>query len=219
MARYKKAFFKKGFSLIELLVAVAIMTIILGITLSGGPSSIMRVTLSNNAHEIELLLREVQIQGSAINSLNGVYGGAGAYFSRMSQYSVLKFKDIVDTSIQRAIGTGNGVYDTSPVDEKDSILKLANNNRIGKLCIATSTESTSSIMCNDQVAPPIDSLTISFERPKQEAHIYINGTTSTDYVFACIQIDSNKSPTPGFVQSIYVYKSGMITRNPRICQF
>lgn len=210
--------FKSGFTLIELLVAVSIMAIILGITLSGGPQAIMRLTLSNNAYETELLIREAQVQGSAINSLNGTYGGIGVYFNRATATQALKFKDRVDPALRRAIGIGNGLYESTPEDEKDSIFSFSNNNRIGKLCVATSTQSTSSIMCNEDNALNINTLTIAFERPKQEAHIYINDATTTDYLFACIQIDSNRSPTFGFVKSIFVYRSGMITKNSRTCQ-
>lgn len=208
---------KRGFSLVELLVAIAIMTIILGITLSGGPQAIMRLTLANNAYETELLLREAQIKGSAVNTLNGTYGGTGLYFDRATSSQILMFKDMVDTSIKRAIGVGNGLYDATPTDEKEDLFFFSNNNRIGKLCVATSTESTSSIMCNEENDPPIDTLTISFERPKQDAHIYINSSTSVDFLFACIQIDSNRSPTFGFVKSIFVYRSGMITKNSKTC--
>jgi prepilin-type N-terminal cleavage/methylation domain-containing protein len=207
--------FLRGFSFIELLVSIAIMAIIMGITLSGGPQSIMRLSLGNNTYEVEAMIREAQLQGSAINSFNDTYGGVGVFFSRSTPTQVLKFKDRVDPSIVRAIGIGNGLYDTTPEDEQESLFKLTNNHRIGKLCVATS---TTPLMCNDAYEPHVSTLTISFNRPKQTAHMYINGTTSIDYTIACIQVDSLKSPTPGFVRSIYVYQSGMITKSSDICQ-
>lgn len=208
----------EAFTLIELLVGIAIMTIILGITLSGSPSAIMKLTLADNAYQSELLIREAQLQGSAINSLNGSFGGVGIFLDRATSSQVLKFRDVVVPDPQRTIGIGNGIYDSSPVDEKETIFKMTNSNHVGRLCVATSTVSTTSIMCNEENVPPIDTLTISFERPKQIAHIYINGTTTTEYALACIQFDSIKSPTFGFVKSVFVYQSGMITKTPRTCK-
>jgi prepilin-type N-terminal cleavage/methylation domain-containing protein len=209
--------YRNAFTLIELLVGIGIMTVILGITLSGGPSAIMKLSLSDNTYRAELLIREAQLQGSAINTLNGVVGGAGIFLNRATSSAVLKFKDRVALSTLNVIGVGNGLYDVSPVDEKDTSFLLTNRHRIGKLCVATSTVSTSSIMCNEENIPPVNTLTIAFERPKQTAHIYVNGATSTEYAFACIQFDSLKSPEFGFVKSILVYQSGMIFRNSRTC--
>jgi prepilin-type N-terminal cleavage/methylation domain-containing protein len=207
---------KKGFTLIELLVSIAIMSIILGITFSGGPQATTRLTLADNASQVELLIREAQLQGSAINSVNDSYGGVGVFFSKASSSQVLKFRDIVDPSIRKAIGVGNGLYEATPIDEAASTFKIRSNHRIGTLCVATS---TSGLMCNTVNDPPetIDTLTISFSRPKQIAHIYVNSSTSTDYTIACVQIDSFKSPAVGYVKSIYVYRSGMITKTNSVC--
>jgi prepilin-type N-terminal cleavage/methylation domain-containing protein len=214
------ASYLKGFTLVELLVGIAVMTIILGVTLSGGPQAIMRITLANNTYETELTIREAQIEGSAINSVNGTFGGAGVFFDRATSSKTLKFKDIIDPTITRAIGIGNGLYDSSPVDEKVVVLTTSNNHRIGKLCVASSTHTT--LWCNDAIPTvPIKTLTISFTRPKQNANIYINGTTTydgvnvADYTEACIQFDSRRSPEPGYVKSIRVYQSGMVTKTSK----
>jgi hypothetical protein len=191
------------------------MAIIMGITFSGGPQAIMRLTLADNTYQTELLVREAQLQGSAINSFNNTYGGVGVFFDRATSSQVLKFKDRIDSSIHKPIAIGDGLYEDSPVDEKDTLYKMTNNHKIGKLCVATS---TSPLMCNNLYVPHIDTLTISFNRPRQTANIYVNGATTTNYTKACIQFDSLKSPTPGFVKSLYVYRSGMITKASSICQ-
>lgn len=191
------------------------MSIILGITFSGGPQAIMRLSLGDNAYQVELMIREAQLQGSAINSFDDVYGGVGVFFNRATSSDVIKFKDIIDPSIKKAIGIGNGLYDaTDSIDEREVRYFLSNNHRIGKLCVATS---TSPLICNDDYVPHVNTLTISFNRPKQLAHIYVNGATSTDYTLACIQIDSLRSPAQGYVRSIYVYKSGMLTKEVGTC--
>jgi prepilin-type N-terminal cleavage/methylation domain-containing protein len=204
----------RAFTLVELLVSISVMTIILGISISGAPQAVTKLALADNAYQIELLIREVQLQGSSINSFDGQYGGAGIFFDLATSSQVLKFKDRVVPSITRAIGIGNGLYDSGPIDEKDGFLIMAGSNRFSKLCVATS---TSALRCNGFNVPPIETLTISFNRPKQAAHIYVNGATSTNYTLACLQFDSYRSPENGHVRSIYVYRSGMIIKKFGTC--
>ncbi len=210
---------RKGFSLIELTVSMGVMAIILGITMSGGPQSLVRISLAENTYQAELLLREVQLQGSSINSLNNTFGGAGVFFNRASSSQTLKFKDRAVLDRNRAISIGNGIYDTRPYEEKESLLMTTNRHVIGKLCVATTSPSV--FYCNDDrppTIPTINTLTISFSRPKQTAHIYANNATSSDYSSACIQFDSPRSPEQGYVKSILVYKSGMITKRTAPCK-
>jgi hypothetical protein len=191
------------------------MTMILGITFSGGPQSIMKLSLADNVSQAELMIREAQLQGSAINSVGGLYGGMGIFFDRATSSQVLKFKDIVDNSIDRPIKIGNGLYDTSPTDEKEPPFVFSRNNRLGQLCVATS---TSPIMCNDNYTPHINTLTISFTRPRQTAHIYINGATSSEtYTFACVEMYPQGASSTQFIKSILIYGSGMITKTDARC--
>jgi len=205
----------QGFTLVELLVSIGVMIIVMGIVFSGGPQAISRLALSDNTYQGELLIREAQIQGSAINSVSGLFGGSGVYFNRATATQMLKFKDRVIIDPTRAINIGDGLYKTMPIDEVENITKLTNKNVIGKLCVATS--STDRLYCNDDPSLTVNTLTVSFTRPKQIAHIYINDSTSTDYAIACIQFDAFRSPEPGFVKSLFVYKSGMITKKARTC--
>ncbi len=209
---------RKGFTLIELTMSIAIMGIILGISMSGGPQTLMRVSLADNAHKIELSMRETQLQGSTINSLNNTFGGAGLYFSRATSTRVIKFKDRAIPDETRAINIGNGLYDITPTNEKVEEYNITNGHRIGKLCVATTSPSV--FYCNaenDPTIPSINNLTVSFSRPKQIAHIYINNSTTTDYAAACIQFDSTRSPAKGFVRSVLIYKSGLISRKVDTC--
>lgn len=209
---------RKGFTLVELTISMGVMAMILGITMSGGPQSIARISLADNTYQTELLLREVQLQGSSINSVNNTFGGAGLFFNRATSTQVLKFKDRAIVDPTRAISIGNGLYDQTPIDEMSSILRTSNRNIVGKLCVATTSPPV--FYCNEEnnpVIPTIDTLTVSFNRPKQAAHIYINNSTSTDYAAGCIQFDSSRSPAKGYVKSILVYKSGMITKKADTC--
>ena len=210
---------RKGFTLIELIVSMAVMAIILGITLSGGPQSIAMISLADNTYQTELLLREAQLKGSSVNSLNNMYGGAGLYFNRSTSTTVIKFKDRAIVDPNRAINIGDGLYTTNPFEEKDFTFMLTNRNYIGKLCVATTSPSV--FYCNSEnnpTIPTINTLAVSFNRPKQLANIYINNSTTTNFAAACIQFDSPRSPANGYVKSLYVYKSGMITKKLSTCK-
>lgn len=214
VCKHSTRFTLRAFTLIELLVSVSIMGVILGITLSGGPQALIRLSLSDTAYATELYIREAQLQGSAINSLNDTYGGAGVYFDLASTTKVSKFRDRVDLSIKHSIGIGNGLYDQSPIDELDVRQILMAKHRIAKLCVKSG---VGAFICNDANVPPVTNLTISFTRPSQNTQIYINNSTTTNYTAACIQIDSIKAPDPGYVRSILVYRSGMITKRLNSC--
>lgn len=218
---------RKGFTLTELIVSVAIMTVVSGITLSGGPQSIMRLTLADNVYRSELLIRESQLQGSAINSLDGLYGGSGVFFDLATSTKVLQFKDVVIPNPAKAIPVGNGIYDQG-TDATTTILELTNSHRVGSLCVPSKVAPLAApFYCNDNnpdvTDPKIKTLTISFSRPKQIAHIYVNGDTTTDYDSACIQFISPRfnallsEQLQGYVRSILVYKSGMITKRVGTC--
>lgn len=211
----------KGFTLVELLVSISIMTIILGITLSGGPQSIAKVALSNNTYQTELMLREAQLQGSAVNSVGGLYGGVGVFFDRATSSMIIKFKDKINTLIVSDIGVGDGLFQQGHLGEKDIEYKVTHNHKIGKLCVA---ENIGPFVCNDEdVTNIINTLTVSFIRPRQRANIYVNdqkgvrGDIAKEYSSACIQIETAQNPTSATSRSIIVYRSGMITKKPGTC--
>ena len=210
---------RRGFTFVELLVSMGVMAVILGITMSGGPQAITRISLADNTYQAELLVREVQLQGSSINSLDNTFGGAGVYFNRATSTDIVKFKDRAIFNPTRAISLGNGLYDSVAPDEKVSVFRTSNRNVIGVLCVATTSPSV--FYCNNDnppTIPVINTLTISFNRPKQTAHIYVNEATTTDYAAACIQFDSFRSPEKGYVKSLLVYKSGMVTKKLGTCK-
>jgi hypothetical protein len=71
--------------------------------------------------------------------------------------------------------------------------------------------------CNDANSPSISSLTISFMRPIPMPAIYINGSKSTNYQGACIELRSPRAPLSGHVRSVQVFGSGMIKTDVAKC--
>ncbi len=210
----------KAFTLVELIISLSIMAMILGMSFSQGPQTMMRLSLADNVSSIELMIRESQLQGSSVNSVSGVYGGAGVYFNRATSTSVVKFRDrvIFAPNVTRPLGIGDGLYEYTPIDELSLLKIIDHNHKISQLCVEST--GAANFTCNaDQTnsIPTIRTLTVSFLRPSQEPNIFINDSTSTRYDVACIQIDALLAPQQGYSRSILVYRSGMILKKVAAC--
>lgn len=207
----------RGFTLIELMVSLTIVLTVTGLLLENYPESSIRLTLLNNTHAFALLVREAQVRGSAVDSdYNTSTGGYGVLINLATSSQSILFSDStsgINLVNSAGLSVGDGVYDvsTSPDVIKDTIL-FNKGFEFKKICVASSTAVTPyGFLCNTSNSPPINNLTISFSRPSQNAHIYINNSTSTDFASACVQIYSIKSPEFGHVRSILIYHSGMVT--------
>ena len=200
----------RGFTLVELIISIGIMILMTGILLMNYPESAIRITLINSVHSVALLMREAQVRGSAIDSVNTSVGGYGVYANLSSPTSLTLFADSVTgldgTTSTYGLPVGNGLYETTPVNELKSTLMLPNRYVIKKLCVGQSFPFT----CNTSETPAITSLIVSFVRPNPQPHIYVNETKDTSYSAGCIEIWSPRGPASGHVRSIEVYNSGMI---------
>lgn len=155
----KKLQTNKGFSIVELMVVVAMITIITGVALvrhtvfSGG------VALENLAYEIALTVRQAQFFGMNVKGFGSGVGtdfttGYGAYFSVSDPTSFILFADIDD----------DRVYDgVSELVEKYNIVR---GNRIKYLCVVGSVD-----YCVEPDLSPVIDLTIVFLRPDPDAII------------------------------------------------
>lgn len=207
---------RKGFTLVELMMCVAIMLLMTGALLQKYPETTMRMNVSNTAHKLALLVREAQIRGSAVDSVNSTLGGYGMYFDLANNKEAILFGDTIDSSISKpfGLGVGNGIYDGLVVDKKKSSITMPIGYSFKKLCIKAAT----SYVCNDDYSPHITNLTISFSRPSTFANIYINGDPLTEYSSACVEVNSPKAPLSGHVRSVQFYHSGMVTTSNGPCQ-
>ena len=71
----------KGFTLVELMVSLFIMSVSTGLLLSNYPDSTVRLNLLNDTHNLSLLIREAQVRGSSVDSVNSSIGGYGVSIS------------------------------------------------------------------------------------------------------------------------------------------
>jgi type II secretory pathway pseudopilin PulG len=208
MKSWKARLYMRGFTLVELTVSLAIIIMLTAIFLGRYPETAVRMTLVNASHKVSLLVREAQVRGSAIDSLNSSLGGYGVYASISSSTQVTLFGDLVDGSIPKpnGIAVGNGLYDLAPINETKSISTFPKGYYISKLCVGTAFP----FSCNASSSPAITSLTISFTRPNPTPNIYINNGSGTSYSAACIELRSPHAPLGGNIRTVQVYNSGMI---------
>ncbi len=212
----------KGFTLLELLVSLSVMTVISTTLIYRYPETSVRLNLANNNQTIALALREAQIRGSAVDSVNNSLGGYGVYFDASTPRRVILFGDTVDASAGTSNGLpiGDGLYSaTTPFNEAQTVTIFATSSTsfISKICVGTSYP----FSCGANNTPQVTSLTISFTRPSPLPSIYLNNTT-TRVMGACIEMRSNKAIqngilVAGHVRSVQVFSSGMIRSSATGC--
>jgi prepilin-type N-terminal cleavage/methylation domain-containing protein len=205
--RFKLSF--RAFTLVELSVSLAVIAVLTVIFLGQYPQTAVRLTLVNVTHTTSLLLREAQVRGSAVDSLNSSVGGYGVYFSLASTSQILLFGDLVDAAVAKPYGVavGNGLFETQPINETKSIAAFPSRFVISKLCVGSGFPFT----CNSSNIPAITSLTISFTRPNPIPSIYVNNAAGGTYSGACIELRSPQAPNPGHIRNVQIFNSGLVT--------
>ena len=197
----------RGFTLVELMISLAIMMIMTGLLLSNYPESAVRMTLINSVQSTALLIREAQVRGSAVDSANSSVGGYGVYIKIADQSKVILFADSVNGFNSSGLPIGDGLYQTPPnglIDETNSTTSLPPTYNITKFCVGQSPDTVCS-------TAPNSSLTISFTRPSPQPDIYMNDSKTVNYSRACIEFHSPRAGgSIGHIRSVEVYNSGMI---------
>ncbi len=194
----------RGFTLIELMISMAIMLILSGILFARYPETVKRLTLANTTHTVALLIREAQVRGSAVDSVNSTLGGYGVYASLTNPTQLILFGDVVDGTVSRyQIATGDGLYQSGgSTPEAKTTVRLPTGYTIVKLCTGSGFPFTCSVTTT--------TLTISFIRPDPQPNIYVNASKATNFSAGCIELRSPLAPLPGHVRSVQVFNSGMI---------
>jgi type II secretory pathway pseudopilin PulG len=196
----------RAFTLVELMVSLGVVIVLTTILLYRYPETAVRLTLVNASHTAALLVREAQVRGSAIDSVNSSLGGYGVYVALAQPNKFVLFGDLVTSAIgPYGVAIGNGLFESASPNETKTTTTLPSRYVISKLCVGSGFPFT----CNSANNPAITSLTISFTRPNPVPSIYVNNTGTTQPA-ACIELRSPQAPLSGHVRSVQVYSSGMI---------
>ncbi|MFH0846007.1 MAG: prepilin-type N-terminal cleavage/methylation domain-containing protein [Patescibacteria group bacterium] len=143
---------QRGFSLMELLVTIAILMVVSGLVFFNQSQFNNSTLIENLAYEMSLAIRQAQSFGLQVKGIGADFdNGYGVYFEKDSD-EFLIFSDTYPV-------TPNFVYDDG-YDEIIDRLKMTNKNRIDYLCIDEN--------CL------VDTLNISFKRPNPNAIIKVD---------------------------------------------
>lgn len=183
-----------GFTVIELMVTVAIFVIIYSIVLVKNSEFNSSVRLTNLAYEIALQIREAQTFGVSVKEFgtgpSSTFDlGYGVYFDESLPTSFLLFAD-TDKNIQRKTDG------TEDIDQ----LNIEGGNRINKFC---ATPKSSPEVCSDTGI--LDWLTVVFIRPIPDANI--RTSAAIGYESARIEVSSQGGAT----RTVNIESTGQIS--------
>lgn len=152
----------QGFTLMELLIAVGIFILLTGVAFYGYADFNNNITMTNQAYELSLHVRQAQIYGIAVRGnvigTDPDFDASYGFQATQSGNTVNIFRD----------NNSDGVYDESePILER---LTFAQRVKVCVICAMGPGETEYD--CNDNY----DSLYITFRRPDPDARIDINDT-------------------------------------------
>lgn len=149
----------KGFTLVELLVSIAIFTVITTAAIFSHAQFNSSILLTDLTYEIALSIRQAQFYGISVkqNSSSTFNSGYGVHFDKTSPATYVLFEDKqTQNHICDSNECGNNALQT---------FNIQKGNKISKLCVA-----------GDCTKDIVD---ISFLRPNPDAYITINGAGSS----------------------------------------
>lgn len=198
-------YFRRGFTLIELMVVMAIIGVVSSIVISNQGSFNKSIILANAAYDVALSLRSVESYGVGGRVAGNITNaGYGMHFQSASPESFILFADIAGGAScageKPDCKIGDHMY-TSGSDQFMQTYTLGNGVTISRLC------AYSGISCS-----AVSSLDIVFTRPNPEAFV-TDGAGASYARGACLTLTS---PQGGF-RYVAVTSSGQITASATSC--
>ncbi len=229
-----------GFTLLEMLVVVAIISVIIGVVVVNQRSFDNSIILSNTAYDVALSVREAQAYGHAGHGVSGssslVTYGTGIDFTAAQKRTYILFADTVPATVNScytttisgstaapqnspAQKTGDCIYTSSGTLSDASLRTFTINNEmyISNLCATYTPSGSSAVTKCSSPSNAFKQLDITSARADVSTHIYISGGTlpspqSADS--ACIEISS---PDGKAHERITVSKVGTIFVERKKC--
>jgi prepilin-type N-terminal cleavage/methylation domain-containing protein len=182
---HKKA--QQGFTLVELLVSIAIFSVITTMAVFNNAQFNSSVLLTNLAYEVAISIRQSQVYGVTVrkNAAGSFDSAYGVHFDMNTPTAYTLFEDKP---------TINHICDASECGAANVVeaFSLQKGNRITKVCVDT--------VCTNRL------IDISFVRPNPDAYIRVGTDSVTSFGKAEICISSPK----GVIRKIVVEQTGQI---------
>ena len=197
---------ERGFTLVELLISIAIISIILGVVLFNQSTYTERAALSALSDEISLMVSQAQVYSTGVrefsvgsNIFSASYGLTFSLLSSGSPNAYLYFAD----------RNGNEIYDgtwscqTGGAEECLNRIDIFRGNYIESLCVV---RTSGADLCN------VGRVDISFNRPILEAHFKFFNNGGNEFNPANMKGVKIQVKSPNdFTKSITIYSSGQIS--------
>jgi type II secretory pathway pseudopilin PulG len=164
IAQKTAAAVRKGFSIIELMIAVGIFIILTSVAFYGYADFNNDMVMTNQAYELSLHVRQAQVYGIAVR------GGSGAVGSEFTaSYGVVANVGSSVVTIFRDTND-DGLYDPSDPNEPAlELLTFARGVEVCRICAITSGTDV-----EGGCSGSFDDLAITFKRPDPGARVAIN---------------------------------------------
>jgi len=195
---------ERAFTLIELVVTMAIMAVITAVTLANHSKFGGQVTLRNLAYEMALVVREAQTYGVSVRKLNKTSvtnfdAGYGIHFNANDKTHYTMF---TDTHRDDGGTGGDGLYNTTL--EQVIEYSIGRGYKLNKLYVI---DNTGARFDADECLTGQPVLDILFKRPEPDAIIRFCGDETKIYNAAEVELISPRDDT----MKVLVEVSGQIS--------
>lgn len=208
---------KQGFSLVEMLVVLAIITIVTAITLNGQSDFNRSLLLTDTSYTIALSLREMQSLGLSSRSFNGTVqnAGYGAHFTPGTSYVLFADTNRSTTPLSTCPAGTSGTPDAKPGDcvyqATDGLVQSYTFNRgftVSRFC-GTTVGASPQTYCSDG-SPGISSLDVVYLRSNTTDAVITAQRSGSSVALAKAQI-TIASPDGGATRAICVTQIGQVS--------
>ena len=211
-----------GFTLIELIVVLAIIGVITALVLTSQSQFNRTLVLANTAYDMGLAFRYAETYGIGTRALGSISNaGYGLHFDRGVTTSFSLFADSYPATtglpLCHPLTNGASAPDARPGDcvyEKGSdplvtTYSIGNGITIADFCADT----LAGWSCANSGSASLSSLDIVFARPNPDPYIRYNGSSGNVGTAACIALSAG----PGSERYVSVAASGEINPNAAPC--